>query len=150
MGNSKIRVVIKLFAGNLVVGHTGKTFDDRDVIGISDVGNGTKKSAGDKTGYKGIGFKSVFGQSNRVSIYSDSELFRFDENYQHDWNPEWGGTQEDWEAENNLHFKYPWPIIPIYTEPSEISFEIWDFLEKGDYKVASIIELHKPTEIATA
>jgi len=150
VGNSKIRVVIKLFAGTLVVGHTGKTFDDRDVVGISDVGNGTKKSAGDKTGYKGIGFKSVFGQSNRVSIYSDSELFRFDENYHHDWNPEWGGTQEDWEAENNLQFKYPWPIIPIYTEYIEISSEIWNFLEESDYKVASIIELHKPAQIATA
>lgn len=147
---TKIKVLIKLFGNTLVVAHTGKSFDERDVIGISDVGNGTKKNASDKTGYKGIGFKSVFGQSNRVIIYSESELFRFDENFQHDWNSEWEGTQEQWEAENELQFRFPWPIIPIYTESSEINPDIWNFLEESDFSVATIIELYKPEEVRIA
>lgn len=147
---TKTKVLIKLLGNTLIVAHTGKTFDERDVIGISDIGNGTKKDASDKTGYKGIGFKSVFGQSNKVYIYTNSELFRFDESYEHDWNPEWGGTKEEWEKENELQFKFPWPIIPIYTESSEINPDIWNFLEGSEFSVATIIELYKPEEVRIA
>lgn len=145
---TKSKVIIKLFTNTLVVAHTGKTFDDRDVIGISDVGNGTKKNDNDKTGYKGIGFKSVFGQSNNVCIYSDSELFRFDENVEHDW--PWAGTKEEWEKLNNRQFKFPWPIIPIYTESDEINSNIWHFLEDSNYNVATILDLYRPITISQA
>lgn len=143
----KSKVIIKLFNNTLVVAHTGKTFDEPDVVGISDVGNGTKKNATDKTGYKGIGFKSVFGQSNKVFIYSDSEIFRFDENYEHSWPSEWGGTKEEWERLDGRQFKFPWPIIPIYCYPEDINSDIWNFLEESHYTVATIIELYRPTEI---
>lgn len=143
----KSKVIIKLFNNVLVVAHNGKTFDEPDVIGISDVGNGTKRNANDKTGYKGIGFKSVFGQSNRVFIYSDSELFRFDETFEPEWPEEWEISKDEWEKANDRQFKFPWPIIPIYTNPLEINPEIWTFLEESHYTVATIIELYRPQEI---
>lgn len=147
----KSKVVIKLFDNTLVVAHTGKTFDERDVIGISDVGNGTKKNASDKTGYKGIGFKSVFGQSNKVFIYTNGELFRFDETFEHTWLNEWGGTKQEWEDANDRSFKFPWPIIPIYSNPIDINnANIWKFLEDSQYTVATIIELYRPSEISTS
>jgi len=144
----KSKVIIKLFNNILVVAHTGKTFDERDVIGISDVGNGTKKNASDKTGYKGIGFKSVFGQSNKVCIYSDGELFRFDETFEHDW--PWDGTKEEWEALHDRSFKFPWPIIPIYTESEQIEPEIWKYLEDSNCDVATILHLYRPEAIRQA
>lgn len=143
----KSKVIIKLFSNTLVVAHTGKTFDDPDVIGISDVGNGTKKNANDKTGYKGIGFKSVFGQSNKVFIYSNSEIFRFDETFEPEWPEEWKISKEEWEKSNGRQFKFPWPIIPIYSYSSDINPEIWEFLEESHYTVATIIELYRPQEI---
>lgn len=143
----KSKVIIKLFNNTLVVAHSGKTFDEPDVIGISDVGNGTKKNATNKTGYKGIGFKSVFGQSNKVFIYSDSELFRFDETFEHSWPIEWEVTKDEWEKLDGRQFQFPWPIIPIYSYPEEIKPEIWKFLAESHYTVATIIELYRPEEI---
>lgn len=148
--HQKIRVVIQLFGDNLVVAHTGKKFDERDVRGISGIADGTKKKANDKTGYKGIGFKAVFGQSEKVTIYSDGEYFRFDATYEHEWNKSWQGTQEDWETENDRQFNYPWPIIPIYTEAAQVEQSIHDFLNEGEWNVATIIHLKKVVEIKDA
>ncbi|PSK91586.1 DarT ssDNA thymidine ADP-ribosyltransferase family protein [Taibaiella chishuiensis] len=150
INHQKIRVVIQLFGDNLVVAHTGKKFDERDVRGISGIADGTKKKANDKTGYKGIGFKAVFGQSEKVTIYSDGEYFRFDTAYEHEWNQSWQGTQEDWEVENDRKFNYPWPIIPIYTEAAQVEQPIHKFLTEGEWNVATIIHLKKVVEITEA
>lgn len=145
--NAKIRLKIKLFGDTLVVAHTGKTFDDRDVRGITGVDDGTKKNAHDKTGFKGIGFKSVFGQSERVSVFSDGEYFRFDSGYEHEWKEKWGESREAWEASEEQQFEMPWQIIPIYTEIKEVDSEIHDFLTSDGWKVATIIELKNTSEI---
>lgn len=79
------KVWIGVFNDELVVAHSGKVFDERDIRGICNINNGTKKSDLQKTGYKGIGFKAVFGQSDNVTIYTDSEFFRFDRNYNFTW-----------------------------------------------------------------
>ncbi len=52
-----VKVWIKILGDNLVVAHSGKPFTTRDLQGICNVNNGTKKSDLTKTGYKGIGFK---------------------------------------------------------------------------------------------
>ena len=146
----KVSVSIRLFGDNLVVAHTGKNFDDRDLRGISGVADGTKKKADDKTGYKGIGFKAVFGQSEKVTVYSAGEYFRFDAHYEHVWNPAWEQTQAQWETENERAFQYPWPIIPIFTEPGDVEPAIHDFLSQGHYQVATIIQLRKVADVRTA
>lgn len=146
----KIDVVIRISGDILIVAHNGKVFDDRDVRGISGVADGTKKNDSSKTGYKGIGFKAVFGQSDCVYIYSSGEYFRFDASYKHPWNDEWEGTQAEWEVANERKFQFPWPIIPIYTLPQEIDPSINQFIGHGQWAVATIIKLKKPADIATA
>ena len=60
-----VKVWIKIFGDDLVIAHTGSAFSDKDLRGICNINNGTKKSDPNKTGYKGIGFKAVFGQSKK-------------------------------------------------------------------------------------
>jgi len=145
--NESIEVEIKLFDNKLVVAHTGKVFDGADIRGICSVNNGTKKSSIEKTGFKGIGFKSVFGQSDKVTIFSNNEYFRFDKNYDFGW--KWSDTQKEWEVQNNRDFLYPWQIIPIYTSCQEIDEEIQSFLSEK-WKVATIIELFKVDDVKKA
>ena len=135
-----VKVWIKIFNDNLVVAHSGKVFDTRDIRGICNINNGTKKSDLKKTGYKGIGFKSVFEQSDYVVIYSDGEFFRFDKNYDFKWR--WEKSKKDWEKDNNRKFEYPWQIIPIYTENTEISEQIRDYIFKVGAKVATILKIN--------
>ena len=143
LSNHTVKVGVRLFDDLLVVAHTGKPFDKRDLRGICGVSDGTKKKLVEKTGYKGIGFKAVFGQSNNVTIYTNGEYFRFDADYNFPWNSEWGDNQEDWEKENDRKFLYPWQIIPIYTSSSEIDNEVHSFLENGEWTVATVVSLSK-------
>lgn len=143
-----VKVLIKLFDGQLVVGHTGNPFDARDVMGLCNVNNGTKKADTSKTGYKGIGFKSVFGQSEKVTIFSDGEYFRFDASFSHEW--KWKGTKHQWEKENDREFIYPWQIIPIYTNKSDVSILIKDFIQNESLSVATIIDIKNTSDTRSA
>ena len=144
-----IKVWIKVFKDELVVAHSGKVFDEKDIRGICNINNGTKKSDLKKTGYKGIGFKSVFGQSNNVVIYTNGEFFRFDSFYNFEW--KWvDKTQKEWENENNRTFQYPWQIIPIYTENTEVRGEIRDFISKIGASVATILKINHIKETIDA
>lgn len=147
-----VDVVIKLFEDNLIIAHTGKSFTDRDVQGLCSINNGTKKSDTTKTGYKGIGFKSVFGQSNHVTIFTDNEYFKFDANYDFDWKEEWGANQETWENDSDREFLYPWQIVPIYLDDlnNDINSEIQEYLTNGNFNVATIIKISKLGEIKKA
>ena len=138
-----VKVGIRLFDDFLVVAHTGKPFDKRDLRGICGVSDGTKKKSIEKTGYKGIGFKAVFGQSDKIVIYSNGDFFRFDSNYAFDWNTKWGDDQQNWENDNDRLFYYPWQIIPIYTEREEVDERINAFINYGGFTVATIILLSK-------
>lgn len=138
---SLVKVWIKLFDDNLVIAHTGSAFSNKDVRGICNVNNGTKQSDPNKTGYKGIGFKAVFGQSKKVTIFSENEYFSFDSSYQHDWKWSDSGTQEEWEEENDRKFELPWQIIPISTPKKDISSEIDQFIQYVEANVATIIKI---------
>jgi hypothetical protein len=39
-----VNVWIKIIGNNLIVSHSGKPFDERDIQGICNINNGTKKS----------------------------------------------------------------------------------------------------------
>lgn len=109
-GVANVEVELRLLDKYLIFSHTGKHFSKEDVKGISDVGSGDSGKTKDieKTGYKGIGFKSIFGTCNQVHIYSNKFLFKFDKNYFI-----WKNSKE-----------YPWQIIPIWVEKSELPTEI--------------------------
>jgi hypothetical protein len=144
-----VDVVIKLFDDVLVLAHTGKAFTDRDVQGLCSINNGTKKSDTSKTGYKGIGFKSVFGQSKEVTVFTNNEYFKFDANHNFGWREEWGDNQEVWENDNDRDFLYPWQIIPIYIDLSNnnLNPDIQKFLTDGNCNVATIIKVSQQEEI---
>lgn len=146
--NKAVKVWIKTFDNYLVVAHTGKAFDARDLQGLCNVNNGTKKEDSSKTGYKGIGFKSVFGQSDKVTIFTNSEYFRFDSAYPFDW--KWEDTKDIWEEKNNRKFIYPWQIIPIYTEVENVLSPINQYLQTVNANVATIIELNNQVETIQA
>lgn len=144
-----VKVWIKVFNDELVVAHSGKVFDEKDIRGICNINNGTKKSDLKKTGYKGIGFKSVFGQSNNVVIYTNGEFFRFDSFYNFEW--KWDDKpQKEWENENNRTFQYPWQIIPIYTGSTEVRVEIRDFISEIGASVATILKINHIKETIDA
>jgi len=147
--DQSVDIEIKLFGNKLVVAHTGKIFDEDDIKGICGIDIGTKKLSIKKTGYKGIGFKSVFGQSDKVTIFSDNEYFKFDAKYDFGWRGEWGSTQERWEKSNNRIFSHPWQIIPIYTSHEEIDANIKAFINTK-WSVATIIDLISEDEIEKA
>lgn len=107
----------------LIVSHNGKPFDEKDIISLTGAGASTKKSDPTKTGYKGIGFKSVFGKSERVTIFSEGYQFRFDK---------------------KVHkTKLPWQVIPIWTELKDLTDEIQASFSKSNYTVSTVIEIKK-------
>ncbi|KAA6321326.1 hypothetical protein EZS27_029013 [termite gut metagenome] len=112
---------------SLIVSHNGKPFDENDIISLTGAGASTKKTDPTKTGYKGIGFKSVFGKSERVTIISDGYQFRFDKL-----------------AHKG---KFPWQIIPIWTELKDLPSEVHYCLSKNSYKVSTIIEIKNPSTL---
>lgn len=67
-----------LHSDKLEIRHNGKPFDERNVIGICGIGEGTK--AGDYTqiGKFGIGFKSVYAYSFFPEIHSENEHFKIE------------------------------------------------------------------------
>lgn len=143
-----VKVWIEVFDNELVVAHSSKVFDEKDIKGICNINNGTKKSDLKKTGYKGIGFKSVFGQSNKVVLYTDGEFFRFDSSYDFEW--KWGKSQKEWEEENNRVFQYPWQMIPIYTENEEVRNEVKNFISEIGATVATILKINNIKETIDA
>jgi hypothetical protein len=140
----------KRFKGFIFI---GKPFDEKDLQGLCGVNNGTKKKDLDKTGYKGLGFKAVFGKSDKVIIYSNGVYFRFDASFQIKWNTQWGtNDQQTWEQANDRQFIYPWQINPIWTNENEVPYLITSFLRFGQRKinVATIILLNNVNEIRLA
>ncbi len=114
------------YSHSLIVSHQGKVFDEADIYGITNAGKGTKGSDATKTGYKGIGFKSVFGKSNRVTILSDGYSFRFDRTL----------IRQSFDG-----IKMPWQIIPIWTDAKDFHNSINGNSINDTFNVSTIIEL---------
>lgn len=75
-----VSVIVKSIGDFLIVRHNGNSFDKDDFDAITSSANGTKKANENKTGYKGIGFKSVFTDSEIVFIKTGGYQFKFDRN----------------------------------------------------------------------
>lgn len=103
--------------GYLIFMHNGDAFTNEDIEGICFVGRkGEKVGNTKKIGYKGIGFKSVFGISSKVYIHTANQCFRFDKDYwrtywNEHWNPSFGPKPADL-----LQYTMPWQVIPIESE----------------------------------
>ena len=123
-------------SGYLIFSHTGQDFTYIDVEKISDNAqqcHQDKSNDGNKTGYKGIGFKSIFSISDMVEIISNGYNIRFDKNY-----VQWIRSAQ----------VVPWPIIPIWTEENEIPAEVRPYLNRSH--VNFIIAVNKDPNISIA
>lgn len=85
--------------------HTGEYFNPRNIAAICDINDGEKSDNVEAIGYKGIGFKTVFLDNDYVYLSTGKYSFRFDK------------TATD-------VINTPWQILPIWTEPDEVSDSI--------------------------
>ena len=85
--------------------HTGEYFNPRNIAAICDINDGEKSDNVEAIGYKGIGFKTVFLDNDYVYLNTGKYSFRFDK------------TATD-------VINTPWQILPIWTEPDEVSSSI--------------------------
>lgn len=108
-----VSVYVTLTDKYLVFCHNGYSFSKEDFEAITSSANGTKRENENKTGYKGIGFKSVFKDSEEVTIKSGGYQFKFDRNY-----PIYSDFIKYYSYVNNL----------------QTSKEINDFCERYDYE----------------
>lgn len=137
----KVSVTMELLEDYFLFVHNGKFFDRFDVQAISDAAQSTKSRDKTKTGYKGIGFKSVFTDSSRVYIKSGDYSFKFDKlhpDYQDFWKL-YEGYNNKLSSQAQIDFKQeytgkeeqftqieriPWQIKPIWVERLELPVEL--------------------------
>ena len=68
-----------LTSSKLVFEHNGRPFDEPDIRGITDIGEGTKADDDGKVGRFGIGFKAVFPYTETPRIWSRDYSFQISE-----------------------------------------------------------------------
>ena len=73
-----VQVKLQLTDEHFVLTHDGFPFNKHDFESITSAAKSTKSAKEKKTGYKGIGFKSVFTNSESVYIKSGGYKFSFD------------------------------------------------------------------------
>ena len=72
-------VAFVLSSDRLVFEHNGRPFDENDIRGITDIGEGTKANDDEQIGRFGIGFKAVFPYTDTPRIWSPSHSFTISE-----------------------------------------------------------------------
>jgi hypothetical protein len=65
-----------LSVDRLAFEHNGRPFHERDILGITDIGEGSKTHDNDKIGRFGVGFKAVFAYSETPYIWSSKYFFK--------------------------------------------------------------------------
>jgi len=126
-----LEIKIEFTQNFVVISHNGREFSDKDINAISSVGKSQKSENPNQTGYKGIGFKSVFGKSDCVYINSNGFCFRYDKG--------------NWKSHSH---KMPWQIIPIWSGnnvPSELQKTKF-----GKYPVSTAIQFNKEKGVSGA
>lgn len=76
-----VKVKLQMIDNYFVLTHDGYAFNKHDFESITSAAKSTKRANEKKNGYKGIGFKSVFTNSQSVIIYSGGYKFSFDKTY---------------------------------------------------------------------
>ncbi len=64
-----------LHGSNLEIFHNGRPFNEKDIIGVCGIADGTKGD-GTRIGHFGIGFKAVYGYTATPEIYSGEYCFQ--------------------------------------------------------------------------
>ncbi|MFV0554310.1 MAG: sacsin N-terminal ATP-binding-like domain-containing protein [Mangrovibacterium sp.] len=140
-GKEKVEFHIDINGDYFFVMHDGAPFNKDDVEAITSAAESTKRGDGKKTGYKGIGFKSVFTDSTEVWLKSGGYQFAFLRNTPlfEDFDNFYFSSERyqkypDLLAEDKLKYRnqkqrfngstdIPWQVIPIWQDelPSEFA-----------------------------
>jgi hypothetical protein len=126
-----VDVTFTLLDHHLVLQHTGASFTDEDVLAISTTAQSVKRNRPEATGYKGIGFKSVFTAASPVYIQSPPYTFRFEK----------PAVNAD---------DTPWQVQPIWTPLREWHSELQDFRMLRDPSLRVSIALYSGSEKLSA
>ena len=111
-GDFQHSIRIEFTQNFIVVSHSGRPFSSEDLEALCQIGvsssqkKSTHKGRIEQIGYKGIGFKSVFAESDYVLVRSENTYFRFDRSY--------------CMSRNIL----PWQIVPLWTDTQDIPKEL--------------------------
>ncbi len=141
LNNSGVKIEINKTDDFLMFMHNGQYFLRNNVKAIADAAKSTKKIKQNQTGYKGIGFKSVFTDADCVYINSGGYSFKFDKNYDtyndciklYEWHlsklTDEAKREEKQDLEKNKHQyqkieNIPWQIKPIWVENHEYSDDL--------------------------
>lgn len=118
-----VNVKLHLLEKNILFIHNGLPFSKEDIKAITDIGNSTKKKNPSQTGYKGIGFKIVFQESENVLIKSGGFSFSFEKNH-----PYYDALKKSIYS-GLTNDEIPWQLKPIWTEKYRYDKEIQDNTE---------------------
>lgn len=131
-GDDKEPVSVEFHITNssLIFMHSGREFDAANVAAICSMGEGEKASKNDAIGYKGIGFKTVFIDSNYVYLKSGDFSFRYDY------------------LKTKKILEMPWQILPIPTSLNEIDSDSQKIFTSADKKFRVKFAL-RPTNVTT-
>lgn len=118
-----LKVSFKALKQNILFSHNGLPFRYEDVRSLCSIGDSTKSKDAAATGYKGIGFKSVFTYSSTVYITSGVYRFSFDKNHDEYTNFKrlYPGSKNDSFYIERAHEytgpeNVPWQLKPIWRE----------------------------------
>ena len=121
----KVTVKFILLEKHLLILHNGQPFNEENVDAICKISESTKSNNPEQTGYKGIGFKSVFTDSECVYINSGNFSFKFD---RHD-------------SRHRKLEKTPWQIKPLWVESQEYPQEIQNCADFFQAPVATALRV---------
>lgn len=147
--SGRLEVLIKVEGDYLTISHLGEPFSEVDVESICSVGDGNKQEDENKTGFKGIGFKSVFSHSDQVIVNSGGYCFSFEKDApSFQWPTQRWGDKQIWLAEREQkgkdgEIKMPWQIIPHWVTLTST----FDYLKP--YSVSTLIRFRDISEIET-
>lgn len=128
-----VKVMVQIQNNYLIFTHDGLSFSRQDFRSIVSTANSTKRLDRKKTGYKGIGFKSVFTDSEKVYIKTGGFFFVFDKKAKlfNDFrafykyvNPLYTEEQlqiffdenQEYEDEFEKAEHLPWQLLPFWVE----------------------------------
>ena len=104
--SSPKEVRFELFRDRLELRHNGRPFDEKDVRGISGIGEGTKAEDLTQIGKFGVGFKSIYAYTSSPEIHSGKEHFRI-EHYVRPWSADSREPGNPWTTLFVFPFNHP-------------------------------------------
>lgn len=149
-----VKVKLQITGQYFVLTHDGYAFNLHDFESITSAAKSTKRANDKKTGYKGIGFKSVFTNSHTVYITSGGFSFSFnkecpiynsfDEFYflvndierEPEKQKDFLKKYQKYKREFNGVKDIPWQLLPIWTDNTSLSDSGSIFSEKENVSIA--------------